>query len=201
MPAILISKSFKKILIIGPIYDKIDKLSVISDMASNYDCIIFNGGICFPGEEEQVKKRIDKMKQFIDTYKSIYIAGRTDYLFANKTKNKEIYDWINSCSNIGIFEFPTRFVLVMDGGIPNNIYVRSQLYDNLEVSFVSKIDNKPWHEIYDGSVGYVISNNPLTSGPPQYYNHSMRLGNFYNSNAPIYAQEADEIGLKRIILI
>jgi hypothetical protein len=201
MPALLVPKSFKKILVIGPIYDKIGKLSAIETIAPKYDWLVFNGGICFPDEEQAAKSRIDQMRQFISMHNAIYIAGRTDYLFANKTKDKEMSGWIFSCPNVGIFEFPTRFLLVMDGGIPNNIQSRNQLYDNLEASFVSKIDDLPWHELYNGCVGYVIANNPLTTGIPQYYSHSMRLGNFYNSSSKIYAQEADEIGLKQIILI
>ena len=201
MPAIIVPKPFKKILVLGPIYDKTHKLPAISDLSKDYDWIVFNGDICYPGELCKVKPRIDQIREFLASYKAIYLAGRLDYLFAGKTNNYEVRDWIYSLPNIAIFDFQTRPVLIMDGGIPKNIYERSKLMNNLELSFVSNIDNKPWHDSYYGCFGLVISNNPLTDKWPQHYTNSMQLGNVYNAGAPICAQEVGEIGTKPIILV
>ena len=89
----------------------------------------------------------------------------------------------------------------MDGGIPSDVIGSRQLLNNLEASFVNQIDNKPWHLSYNGTLGYVVANNPLTNKAPQYYNYSMQLGNLPGEESCVYAQEVDEIGLKRNILL
>ena len=89
--------------------------------------------------------------------------------------------------------------MVMDGGIPPAVQSKKQLLDNLELSFVSTIDGKPWHQSYNGRFGYVISNNMMTDDLPQYHTYSMQIG--CKDNERVYAQEVDDIGLKRLFLI
>lgn len=140
------------------------------------------------------------MNQLVaDTQKVIYVAGRADYVLYQglEERDQEISQWIRTRCNVCLAEFPTRTVLVMDGGLPRKVQSKMALQDNLEVSFVSGIDGKPWHEQYMGDLGYVISNNPMTNKSPQYYNYSMQLG----SSTALYAQEVDEVGLKQTILL
>ena len=172
-------------------------------MFSQYDWIIFNGGLCYPHNDiSEIKKRIEVMNQYLTTGKVIYNAGRLDYLLLTRLEESETFlqQWIRSRPNVVLAEYPSRSVFVVDGGIPEKIIGRTELGDNLEVSFVSNIKNKPWHQSYNGRLGYVISNNPLTLGRPQYYNYSMQLGNQYEHGS-IYAQEVWERGLKRTILL
>lgn len=201
MPGLILPHPFHKILVVGPLYDKIDKLSYLENKTSEYDWIIFNSGLCHSSnEDDQLNQRIIKMKDFIKKYKAIYLVGRSDYLMLAKTKNIELENWINISYNIVFLDFPTRNVVIVDGGIPITTTKRIELFNNLEVSFISRTKEKPWHDDYDGRMGYVISNNPLTNDYPKYYRHSMQLGNFNNSNN-VYAVEIDEIGLKKTIML
>ncbi|HEY5267683.1 MAG TPA: hypothetical protein VII94_00950 [Candidatus Saccharimonadales bacterium] len=204
MTAFLLPPPIHKFLVVGPLHDKIEKLSIIEDMMPNYDWIIFNGGLCEPTSDlENIKNRIEKMDKLISSKKVVYLSGRSDFLLFRELQGEypAIGKWIMSRPNVAIAKFPTRYVLIMDGGIPPNIIGSRQLLNNLEVSFIYYIDNKPWHLSYNGTLGYVISNNPLTNKAPQYYNYSMQLGNLSGNESQIYAQEVDEIGLKRNILI
>ena len=202
MPGLVLPQPFQKILVVGPLYDKIDKLSRLSDLALEYDWIIFNGGLCYPSDDiEQVKDRIVKMKQFITAHQAAYLVGRSDYLLLTKTKDRDIENWVNGSYNVVLLDFSSRGVVVTDGGIPDWITKRTELLDCLEASFLSRVDGKPWHETYNGRIGYVITNNPLTDKHPKYYRHSMQLGNSYSPENAVYAVEVDEIGLKKTIVL
>ena len=198
MTAVILSKPLRKFLVIGPIYNKLDKLSKIDGLLSQYDYIIFNGGLVYPSEDiQQVKEGIQKFTEWSRGKKIVYINGRNDLLLLEKTDDKDITQWIRNNCNVVIAIFDSRNVVVTDGGIPNDIKGMYELMDNLEISFISQINNKPWHDSYNGGLGYVITNNPLTNKPPQYYNYSMQIGNLNQ----VYAQEVDEIGLKNCILL
>jgi hypothetical protein len=197
MPALIIPKPFRKILVVSLIYNKMDKLSQIEEMIPQYDFTIFNGGLLYP-VDDNIQQRIDKMNQITSTSKSVYLAGRLDYMQANSSP--ELNKWIHGCYNVAIADFTSRTVIVVDGGIPPNV-TRQDLSNNIEVSFISQIDNKPWHLNYNGGLGYVISNNPLTVTTPQYYKYSMQMGNQYTPESLVYAQEVDEVGLKKLFPI
>jgi hypothetical protein len=200
MPGLILPK-VKKLLVVGPCYDKIEKLARAEVLIPQYDWVIFNSGLCQPPDNlYEINRRIDKMKQLIATGKVIYVAGRSDYLLLNNLQiDLSLEKWIRSLYNLVIIEFSTRNVIITDGGIPTTATARADLLDNLEVSFISRLGDKPWQHSYNGSLGYVISNNPLTDQPPQYYKHSMQLGNLYAANNSVYAQEVDEISLKKSI--
>jgi hypothetical protein len=202
MPALVLPQPFKKILVVGPLYDKIDKLSLLSEMAFEYDWIIFNSGLCYPSDNvSEVINRIELMKDFIKKYHAAYVIGRHDYLILTKTSNVEIERWVKGSYNAILADFTSRGIVIVDGGIHNNIHTRADLFDNLEISFTSNLDGKPWHEYYNGRVGYVISNNPLTDKHPKYYQHSMQLGSTYSSDNAVYAVEVDDISLKKTIIL
>jgi hypothetical protein len=186
MTALLLPKPLQRILVTGPIHNKIEKLI---DLQSNYDWIIVNGGLDYSNNWQLIKQ----------LSKCIYVAGRNDLLLMTQTQNFEIVDWVRACYNVVVADFPDRTALVMDGGIPPEVQTRSQLVDNLELSFVSYLDNKPWQLSYNGGLGYVISNNPFTKNPPHYFNYSMQLGSLETDK--VYAQEVDGIGLKATILL
>lgn len=193
---------FQKILVVGPLYDKIEKLSRIEEIALEYDWIIFNGGLCYPATNaKQVKERIDRMREFIGKYKAAYIVGRSDYMAATKFFDPDIQKWVNGSYNVALADFTSRGIVILDGGIPESVEKRADLFNNLEISFVTDIDGKTWHDVYNGRVGYVISNNPLSEKHPRYYKHSIQIGNVYGSDNPTYAIEVDEISLKKTILL
>ena len=55
----------EKILVVGSIYDKLDKLSKVNDMISNYHITIFNGNLLYPFDDmDKIKDRIKRMDGF-----------------------------------------------------------------------------------------------------------------------------------------
>jgi len=195
-----LSVPFGKILVVGPIYDRIDKLSIVEDLMPQYQFIIFNGGLTYPSSNlDHVKCRIGKMQDLLRNKKIIYLAGRSDLTLLLSLNDDDVANWIRQCANIAIVKFPTRTVLVVDGGIPPGIKSNNDLIHNMEVCFISKINEKAWHYSYNGGLGYVISNNPTTNHFPEYYKHSMQLGNSYSAEVSVFAQEIDENGLKKTI--
>lgn len=206
MVARIINKTADKILIIGPIYDKIEKLNKIKELSQNYDYIIFNGSLCYPYDDlELVKTRIAKFNEQFNTYKSIYVVSHYDLLLAkllyDNNKNKEIFKWIMSKPNIVLINFKNQTnMIVTNGGIIKSM-TRESLSNDIETTFISKIDNEPWHKKYVGKNGYVVSNNPLTNQKPKFYPFSVQIGNVYNEKVQIYAQEAGPYGLKKTILL
>jgi hypothetical protein len=202
MPGLILPQPFKKILVVGPLYDKIDKLTHLGEIALEYDWIIFNGGLFHSSDSvDKAKQHIELMKDFIKKYHAAYVVGRHDYLMLTKTSNLDIERWVTGSYNVLLADFTSRGVVIVDGGIHNNIHTRADLMDNIEVSFTSNLDDKPWHEYYNGRIGYVISNNPLTSKHPKYYQHSMQLGNVPGPDNAVYAVEVDDISLKKTIVL
>jgi hypothetical protein len=184
MPALILSHPFRKLLVIGSSCNPEWPTLQLED----YDWMIFNGGICHPSfDMPTIKKRISQMQQH---QRSVYVAGRYDL----QCQDPEVASWIEQCPNVVIADFPSRSVVIVDGGIPINTN-RKDVINNWEVSFASYIEGRPWHQFYDGGLGYVISNSPLND-KPQHFNYSMQLGSKSNTT---YAQEVDEIGLKRLI--
>lgn len=205
MTALTFNNSNHKILIVGPVYDRLDKLKNAASLIDKYDFIIFNGNLCYPHDNLfLVQDRIDIMNYLISTKKVIYNLGNYDYQLINELSpdaNPYIRNWLESKPNVVIFNFISQTSLIITcGGVLPKIS-KKDLNDNLEVSFISKIDKKPWQEFYGGGYGYIVSNNPLTSNPPEFYNFSAQIGNVYSPNVNVFAQEADQFGLKKTILL
>lgn len=204
MTALTINNSSHKILVVGPIYDRLDKLQATEKLMDNYDYIVFNGNLCYPCYDlDKIKQRIDVMNSLIESGKIIYNLGNHDLWLMNdlKSSNSIVKSWLESKPNVTIFNFvnQTSLIITCGGLVPK--MNKQDLNDNLEISFVSRLDNKPWHNFYGGGFGYVISNNPLTGCPPTFYNFSAQIGNLYSSEVKVYAQEADQYGLKKTILL
>ena len=197
MSAIVLPKNLQKILVVGPSYNQLNKIDKLID---KYDYIILNSGMFHPSmTKEQTEIYFNILKELLLSSKIVYINGRYDYLLSNNTNNINIKNMILNGYNLAILEFVNRNVLIMDGGIPINIKTKNELLDNIEISFTTNINNKTWHQSYNGKFGYIISNNPITSSFPRFYNYSMQLGSEYGKT--VYAQEVEEIGLKQTIIL
>lgn len=202
MTALILQNSNHNILVIGSIYDRMDALENAFNLKDNYDLLIINGNVCYPNNLEDINNRIKTIDKYLKTGKCIYNVGQFDLQFSNKLDdNNEIKKWINNKSNVIIINFINQSSIIILGGGITTETSRNNLYDNLEVSFVSKINNVPWHKLYGGGLGYIISNNPLTNEPPQFYNYSAQIGNYYSNNLNVYAQEINQFGLKKTILL
>lgn len=203
MVALTLQNSNHKILVVGAIYDKIDKLQNAMSIKDNYDFVIINGNICYPNDDlNKLKERIKVIDNYLLSGKVIYNVGQFDLQFMNKLDdNDELKKWIKDKPNVIMINFQNQSsIIIVNGGITPETN-KTDLFDNLEISFVSYLNKTSWHKLYGGGLGYVISNNPLTQKEPQFYNYSAQIGNIYGENTQVYAQEADQFGLKKTILL
>lgn len=195
--------STNKILIIGPVYNKTKAISEAVKYFDSYDRTIFNGNLCYPFDE-MVGQRIEIMDKYLQNEKIIYNLGNYDLQFLRKIEESgespAICKWLKKQSNVIIVQMENQNVIVTCGGITPKMN-KQELSDNLETTFVSTIDGLPWHRSYGGAFGYVISNNPLTNEKPQFYNFSTQMGNIYGENLKVYAQEVNQRGLGKTILL
>lgn len=203
MAAITVKNFSGKILIIGPIYDKIDKLQRALTLINHYDLVIFNGNLCYPNNNiAEVKERIELINQYLIPNKVLYNLGNYDLILIKETNDAEIKNWLESKSNVIFVEFMRgSYLIVTSGGVTPTIKGREDLTNNIETSFVSNINDKSWHNLYKGQYGYIVSNNPLTLEPPHFYNFSAQIGNVYGNGTQVYAQEVTENGLQQTILL
>jgi hypothetical protein len=207
MTAYNLKKNMNKVLVVGPIYDKLDKLNNVINLIDNYDQVIFNGGLCYPDINPlEIKNRLSKMDKLIKSKKVIYNIDAHDLRCAHKYNSlnidSEIVDWVWSKPNVIIIMFVKQqtTTIVTGGGINPSMNYHT-LSDNLETSFISKINGVSWHQLYGGMSGYIISNNPLTFQEPQFHKFSAQIGNAYGHETQVYAQELDGLGLKKTILL
>lgn len=197
--AILNVKDFDKVLVVGPIYDNLIVLDKCKKLLDNYDLIIFNGGLTYPLDKFKTNLRLQTMSDLLKTKKVIYNISEIDYKLS--IDNSEIAAWLVNKPNAVRIEFKRgTFVLVVGGGISLEMKEYKNIINTLEVSFIKKINNKPWHQSYNGRFGYVISNNPLSQNHPNFFNYSAQIGIDYQQNK-VYAQEVNENGLGETILL
>lgn len=202
MTARIIQNVSRKILVVGPIFGKIDKLSRVKTLINNYEYIVFNGNLYYPFMNlELLETCIKFVDELLLTDKIVYNLGNYDLMLMEGLLvpvPDSIADWYVKHPNIVTLEFNNKSrIVVTSGGVTPKMN-KDNLLDNLETSFVDKIDGTIWHKTYKGNLGYIISNNPLTMEPPRFYNYSAQIGNEPKSDA-VYAQEADQFGLKETI--
>lgn len=203
MSALVLENPISKILIVGPIYNKLDKLQRAKSLIPNYDVVIFNGNLCYPFDNlNEVTDRINILETIIQPKKIIYNLGNYDLKLLQQLQQTNqfphIKKWLSTQNNVIMIN--SCHLIVTGGGVTPQM-TRTSLLNNIETSFVSHINGKPWHTQYGGGYGYIVSNNPLTTQPPQFYNFSAQIGNLYGDKTQVYAQEADQYGLKRTILL
>lgn len=207
MVAKIINKDINQILVVGPIYDKINKYLNIEKLIHNYDYVIINGGLNHPSFKLiDIKNKIEIIDKLINTGKVIYNLDCNDLLLAYNLYYSKEYDdvlnWIWRQPNIVLVYWKRNqtATIITAGGVSPKMN-REYLLDDLETSFISKINGKNWHEIYGGMYGYIISNNPLTSKAPEFYKFSAQIGNKLDDNTEVYCQEVNGLGLKSTILL
>lgn len=191
-----ILRAQNKVLVVGCMYDQLNKFDIIKKILNNYQFIIINGNILYP--ETNIEERINLIDELLETGKVVYNNGNYDLLLL---KNEKYFNWLDKNPNIVIIQYPQTTFVITSGGVSPEMN-KEMLLDNIETSFISLIKEKSWHLSYGGGYGYIISNNPLTENPPEFYNFSAQIGNKYNgAQTKVYAQEIDQFGLKKTILL
>jgi hypothetical protein len=186
------------LLIIGPIYSQLDKIVKINELASQYRVVIVNSGLCYP-EIDDIENNVEIFKSSIVS-NVIYNLGSDDLKYC-ASHNNSSSRWLTKQPNAVFLEFKNQTTtIIVNGGVTPQMK-KNNLIDNIEISFVSKIDHQPWHDKYYGGYGYIISNNPLTTIEPKFYPYSMQIGNKYELQHKIYAQEVSSRGLKKTFML
>ncbi len=194
-----------RLLVVGPLYDQIGKLETIQKLTDQYDQVILNGNITYPSHDlDQVQERINKLQELPST-KVIYNLGSLDLQLlkhlADTNQSPDILKWLKSKGNVVMVEFISQSRLIVTGGGLTPKMNIQDLHNSIETSFVSHINNVPWHQSYGGAFGYVISNNPLTQSSPQFYDFSAQIGNQYQKETPVYALQVESHGVGKAILL
>lgn len=195
--AALVLSSVKKVLVVGPIWSKIDKLLLVEQLVGDYDQIIINGGLSISNVD--VRNRID---QLLQTGKVSYNIDNQDLVLASRSyildsEQLLIEKWIRNKPNVALITFPNGFdVSIVNGGMPT-VKCRDELKDNLEASFISR----NWHSGYTGGMGYVVSNHPLTQQAPKFHRYSVQMGNSDVPQSQVYALDIDQYGVRRTIVL
>jgi hypothetical protein len=205
MVAYAVKNFSQKILVVGSIYDRIELLQNNQKLLDEHDLIIINGNICYPNDKlARIENNIDVVNDLMKSGKMIYNLGNQDLLLMKEleetNRNFNIVKWLKSKSNVIMIEFVSQYNLIITNGGITPKMKKNDLYDNLETSFVSNIENKPWHHWYGGGYGYVISNNPLTQMEPKFYNFSLQLGNEYSSKNT-FAIQIGQYGVGQTFLL
>lgn len=191
----------ERILVIGPIYNKMEKLLALKTIIKPDDILVFMGNISFPYKiGSEVTKRINQLDAFCDDKKAYYIVGDLDLIFKSKNagSNPDVCGWLQYKS-LGLkfsFENNTN-IIVINGSILPEYKKIENLNNNLEISFY-KIDDegKHWHDTYDGRFGFVVSNYPYSlNNKIKIYNHSVSLNTRCNETNILAVQEITNKGL------
>jgi hypothetical protein len=194
MAALVLKNVNCDVLVISSIYDKLDKIDSIKKLIKKYEIVIINGNLSYPPEGADERLNLWKNEIFQQP-KVIYNLGNHDFIYTTNKKNT----WLEHNPNVVFIDFNNQTnVIITNGGLTPKMS-KVNLLDNLETSFVSLIQQKPWHERYNGKFGYIVSNLPLDS-EPRFYSYSMSLGTNYDLDKT-FAQEISAEGLKKTILL
>jgi hypothetical protein len=192
-----------KILIVGSIYDKIEKLNNID--IDDYFIVIINGNALYPWHDfDLVKTRIHDIDNLLKTNKIIYNVGNYDLKLGNILFNQDtdfdVQNWIFTKPHvISITFMNSAKYLVMSGGITSDITSLKQMNDDYEISFISYVNQKPWQTYYNGMLGHIVSNCPHNTTKPTIFPHATQIGTKYSEKNTVFALEISDSGLKNII--
>ena len=197
----ILPSSIQTLLVVGPIYNKIDKLQTIEKLLPQYDWVIFNDSIAsLNNDTDHILLFMEKIDKLSDSGKMTYIKGSQDYGFIHSANlldsaSLKIESWLRTKPNVVMADFKGQYQLIVtSGGIPPHLNNLNMLEDNIEISFAPHP-----HQTYTGGLGYVICNSPLTKWAPKYYRYSVQLGN--TKEGRVYALNINSHGIRRTILV
>ena len=202
MNVICLPPYLENLLVVGPFYNKLEKLAEIVKWLPEYDCIIFNDGIAYTYDNiESIIYRTKVMDQLLETKKVIYNKGNIDCKIFNQldwSNPQHLYleHWLKDKPNLVSINLNDSYqLLITSGGIPPEIYSINKLYEKaVQASFTEHP-----HETYSGGLGYVISNQPYTKWAPKYYRYSVQMGNTIEGQ--VYALKVNKNGIHRTIIV
>jgi len=195
MTALTLQKFQGELLVVGPIHGELSKLTKIEELSKDYEHVIINSG-CIPSLTEDVRPFIKQISKTLENPKITYLIGRDDlnawYALDSHTDEAK---WISNKHNVAIVNFENEYrVIITDGGLTHKADNLNDLRFNLELSFVNN-----FHPYYNGKLGFVIANRPLSETKPKPHRFSIQMGVF--PGKPTYGLVMNQYGLNRTILI
>lgn len=171
----------QELLVIGPLYNKIDKLDLLEEVAKD-KLVVLLGDISYPYNTfNDVSDRLKKIRSFIAGKRCFYILGDKDLIFMKKifSSNADTYDWLSLQRKALRFSFSNNTnLLVVHGGVLPTHTTWNDVQDDYESAFVSTLVDTgvSWHTQYDGRFGYVLSSHGnFGDSEIKFYNHSAAL--------------------------
>lgn len=198
----------KTLLVVGPLYNQMDKLYALRPMIKENHIVVFLGDICFPYQKfSEVVPRVHTIKEFMTGITAHYVLGDKDLLYMRKTINShtDTHDWLGQ-QNLAIrFVFPNNTsALIVHGGILPKHTTWSEINNDVEVAFISNLPQikKSWHNSYNGRFGYVLSSHPAAKdNEVEKSKHSISLDTNAHESGKLAVQEFTEKGLGETIYI
>lgn len=191
----------KTLMVVGPLYNKLDKLSALENLLDDSKVLVFLGDTCFPYEKHSdIAPRIDKIKSFMESKDAHYILGDKDLIYMEKTFNSTNYNsWLSFQHTAIRFMFDNQVsVMVLHGGILPQHTTWDEVSGDLEIAFISNFKqiNKPWHTSYNGRFGYILSSHPANKNKDiEKYTHSISLDTDAYETDKVAVQEYSKNGL------
>lgn len=203
MAVLSIPTPINKLLVVSDCAGQTDKLLRAQTMIPNYDLTVFLGGAYYKFQDAQESERnIAIIQECLQTNKAAYCLSPDDMLLTEGLlveMTQNMLQFYVKQPNVVEAKFINGNKIVMTyGGITSKTDL-SKIHSVIEMTFTDTLGGTSWHNSYDGRFGYVVSNNPLTKEPPKFYNFSAQIGN--EKSSQVYAQEADQYGMKRTILL
>ncbi len=197
----------QELLVIGPLYNKVDKLPLLEKHAKGR-LVVFLGDIGYPCVTfNDVSERLKAVRGFIDGKRAFYILGDKDLSYMKKVygSNADTYDWMSLQRKALRFSFANNSnVLVVHGGVLPTHKTWNEVQNDVESAFVSylKDTETTWHHSYDGRFGYVISSHTYAGDPTvKIYNHSMSLDTECHQTDILAAQIVGPDGLGETLYV
>lgn len=164
----------ESIYVVGGLYDNLPKIKQFIKTCDKSSLFIINGNICY----NNVEKNINELNELSAEYNLYYVLSDNDLkyqknLYENNNYN-DIYHWINEQAYACYLTFSNQSsILVLNGGLPDEYNSINTIEDDVRLCLIKN----NWHDKYDGSLGYVMSNNPPRQGTQlNLYNYSCGFG-------------------------
>jgi hypothetical protein len=198
----------KTLLVVSPLYNKMDKLYPLNNLITEKHIVIFLGDICFPFERySDIPQRVNAMTLFMEGKNCFYIIGDKDFTYMKKALNThaDACDWLGAQHLAVRFTFENNTsALIVHGGVLPKHTTWSEVNNDIEVSFIADLPEvkKPWHCAYNGRFGYILSaHTALEDNLKQKYKHSISLDTKAFESNIIAVQEFSANGVGETIYI
>lgn len=198
----------KSLLVVGPLYNKMDKLFALTPLIKEDSIVVFLGDIAYPFNKfSDVPPRIETIKTFMEGKDCHYVLGDKDLIYMQKTfsSSADTHEWLSKQSTAIRFMFDNgTSVLAVHGGILPRHTTWGEVNSDLEISFITEVTSikKSWHKLYNGRFGYVVSSHLANKdNKVEIHKHSISLDTNAHESDVVAVQEFTKNGLGQTFYI